>query len=49
LWGSLKDKVHKTNPYTLEELRHNIHCEISTISGEELLRVNNNVFRRYTE
>jgi len=29
--GSLKDKVYKTNAYTLEELRNNIRCEISTI------------------
>jgi hypothetical protein len=30
--------------YALEELRNNICCEISTVSGEELQRVNN-VFR----
>jgi hypothetical protein len=47
LWGSLKDRVYKTNTHTLEELGHNIHREISTISGEELQRVN--MFRRYTE
>jgi hypothetical protein len=46
LWGSLKDTVYETNPHTLEELRHNIRGEISTISGEELQRVNNIVFRR---
>jgi hypothetical protein len=35
LCGSLKYRVYKTNPDTLEEPRHNIHCEIITISGEE--------------
>jgi len=34
LWGSLKYKVYKTNSHTLEELRYNIHSEISTTSGE---------------
>jgi hypothetical protein len=48
LWGSLKDKVYKANPYTLEELR-NIRCEILAISGEELQSIKNNVFLRYTE
>jgi hypothetical protein len=28
LWVSLKDKLYKTNPYTLEELRNNICHEI---------------------
>jgi hypothetical protein len=49
LWGSLKDKVYKTNPHTLEELRNNIHHGISAISGEELHRVKTNMFCRYTE
>jgi hypothetical protein len=49
LWGSLKDKVCKTNPHTVEELRNNIRREISTVSGEELQRVNNNLFRKCTE
>jgi hypothetical protein len=40
LWGSLKDKVYKTNPHILEELRNDIHCEISAVSREELQRVN---------
>jgi len=38
--GSLKDTAYKTNLHTLEELRNNIHSEISMISGE-LQRVNN--------
>jgi len=29
------------NLHTLEELRNNIHSEISTIAGEEPQRVNN--------
>jgi hypothetical protein len=45
--GSLKDKVYKTTPHTLEELRNITHCEISTISREELQRVKKNVFRRH--
>jgi hypothetical protein len=40
VWGSLKDKVYKTNPPPSEELRNNIHCEISAISREEPQRVN---------
>jgi hypothetical protein len=48
LCGSLKDKMYKTNPHTLKELRNNIHHEISTISGEKLQR-NTNMFYRYTE
>jgi len=34
--GSLKEKVYKTNPHSLEELKYNIRRDISTISGEEL-------------
>jgi hypothetical protein len=40
--------VYKTNPNTLEELRNNTCCKILAISGEELQRVNDNVFCRYT-
>jgi len=40
-WESLKDKVYKTNPRTLEELRYDIRSEISTVSGEELHIVSN--------
>jgi len=32
--GSLKDKVYKANPHTLEELRNNIRSEIATTSVE---------------
>jgi hypothetical protein len=34
LWGNLKDKVYKINPYALEEVRINICHELSEISGE---------------
>jgi hypothetical protein len=47
LWGSLKDKVYKTNPHTLDELRNNIRPEIWTISAQEHQTVN--VFRSSTE
>jgi hypothetical protein len=47
VWGSLKDKMCKTNPRTLEELRNNIRHEISTIPGQEIQRVKN-VFRLFT-
>jgi hypothetical protein len=40
--------VFKTNPRILEELNNNIRREISTISGQELQRVNN-VLCRYNE
>jgi hypothetical protein len=45
LRGSFKCKVFSTIPHTLEGLRNNIRCEISAISGEELQKVNTNVFR----
>jgi hypothetical protein len=38
LYGSLKDKVYKTNPHILEDLTNNRH-EISTTPGEEFQRV----------
>jgi hypothetical protein len=41
LWGSLKYKVYETHSHTLEALRNNICCKISTISGKELQKVNN--------
>jgi hypothetical protein len=34
LWGSLKDKVCKSNPHILEELRSNIRCEIQQFLGK---------------
>lgn len=37
LWISLKGKVYEMNLHTLEEI-NNIHCEISTVPGELLLK-----------
>lgn len=48
LWVTLKDEVRKTILHTLEELRNNIHIDISTISGEEL-RTENKESRSFTE
>ena len=36
LWGNLKNKVYKTNPHTLDELKQNIRTEIYAISEAEL-------------
>jgi len=47
LWESLNVKRIKTYLHTLEDLRNDIHREISTISGQELHRIND-VFRRCT-
>jgi hypothetical protein len=44
--GIVKEKVYKRNPHNLEELKNNILREISTIPGEELQRVNYNLFPR---
>ena len=44
--GGFEDKVYKTNSHTPQELRNNIRRENSTISGQELLYVNDK-FRKY--
>lgn len=49
LWGTLKNKVYASNPHTLQELKDSITREIQAISQHELLRVNQNCFRRYRE
>jgi hypothetical protein len=49
LGESLKDKVYKTNPHILEELRKSIYHKISAISKEECQRVNINVSCSYTK
>jgi hypothetical protein len=41
--GSLKNKGHKTNPHTLEELRNNIRHDTSTISTQEHQKVTSSV------
>ena len=39
-WGRLNNVVYKTNPCTLEELKHNISHEINNINRGELQWVN---------
>ena len=46
LWGMLKNKVYKTNPHTLNELKENIQTTIRSIMVEELVHVNNNFLKR---
>lgn len=43
LWGSLENQECKTDPHRREELRNNKGLEISTISGKDLQKFNNNV------
>ena len=45
LWGNLRNKVYKTNPHTLDELKENIRTE-NAISEAELMGVNANFLRR---
>jgi hypothetical protein len=45
----LKDEVYKTNPHIKEGLRENVHREILEVPQEEILQVNSNLFKRYTE
>jgi hypothetical protein len=49
LWGNLKQKVYKTNPHTIEELKENIRHELSAISLGEHQRVITNLVRRCQE
>jgi hypothetical protein len=49
LWRNLKQKVYKTNPHTIEELKENIRNEVSAISPGELKRVITNLVRRCQE
>ena len=46
LWGTLNNRVHASNPHTLEEFKDSITGEIQAVSEQELLRVNQNLFRR---
>jgi hypothetical protein len=48
-WGCLKDKIYNSNPRTAEELKENIHREITNIPEEQLQRVTQNLFRRCEE
>ena len=38
-WGRFKNAVYKTNPHTLEELKHNIRDGINNINRGELKHV----------
>jgi len=49
MWESSNDNVYKTNPHTLDEPKHNMRLQISTIIGEEPQRVNNKMFCRYID
>ena len=42
----LENKVYKTNPHTLNELKENIQTTIRSITVEELVHVNNNFFEK---
>lgn len=42
--GTFKYTMYKRNPHTPEELRNTILREISTVSGDEVQRVNSNIF-----
>lgn len=46
LWGALKEKVYRSNPHTLDELKTNIRQEIAAISQRELQKVINNFLSR---
>ena len=40
-WGSLKSRVHRNNPHTLEELKNNIRGKIELITENELQQLFN--------
>ena len=46
LWGYLKDRVYKTNPRTIGELKTNIQTEIEAIGEETCRAVMSNFIRR---
>jgi hypothetical protein len=48
-WGCLKDKVYSSNPQIEEELKENIHREISNIPRQHLQKVNQNLIRQCEE
>ncbi|PSN41317.1 hypothetical protein C0J52_20243 [Blattella germanica] len=45
-WGSLKLRVYRNNPHTLEELKNNIHDKIELINKNELQQLFNNLIKR---
>jgi len=46
LWSHLKNKVYRSNPKKLEELKSNIRNEIEKISSETLKNVSENMIKR---
>ena len=46
LWGRLKNAVYKTNPRTLEELKHNIREEIYNMNRGKLQQIMRNFVKR---
>ena len=49
LWGTLKNRVYRNNPHSIDELKDNIRAELGRITEEELLRVNQNFIKRCQE
>ena len=46
VWGNLKNKVNRTNPHTIDEVKDIIIREIAVISKNELMCVNADFLRR---
>ena len=42
----MANKVYKTNPHSLNELKENIQTVIRSITVEELVRVNSNYLKK---
>lgn len=49
LWGTLKNRVYRNNPHSVDELKNSIRTEILKITEEELKRVNANFIKRCQE
>ena len=45
-WGYLKDRVYKTKPRNLDDLRHRITTEVALITIDMLENVNSNFYQR---
>jgi hypothetical protein len=46
LWGNLKNKVHSSNPHTMDDLMYNICETIISIEVSELKIISNNFLKR---
>jgi hypothetical protein len=46
LWGCLKDRVYRNNPRNLEELKHNIEANVTSINEQTLRNVASNFVKR---